>query len=251
MSDDLGAVIRALAQEESAAAASEFPYSLAVLNRFAAGVRRRRAARTAALAVVVLPILGGAAFGLGQLIQAGPVEPGGTPSVTLSPTLEASPTPSASPSASPSPSPSPSTSGPTTTITTATTTTTAPPPPPAEPPVAVSGLRAQPGGGSGEIVVNWAGSPGATGYRVYRASAPGDPMKLAATYTVASGATTVSWPGSYEFIQVWAPSASSFEYVEAVDGHPGYFVVAAFSDAGEGPLQGTVCAVPLGSPDSC
>jgi hypothetical protein len=229
MSGELGAVIRAVAAEESAAAATEFPFSREVLHGFVGGVRRRRAGRAAAFAVVALPILGGAAFGLGHLFQGGTVEPGVTPSVTLSPTPEASPTPG--PSTSPSPSPSP---------TTATTTTE----PAGDVPGALSGVSAHPGGGSGEINVNWDATTNATGYRVYRAATADGPFDRAAGYTVATGATKIYYGGSYEYIHIWMYSRG-LEYTEASIG-PGCFRVAAFNDAGTGPKSGVVCAEPLG-----
>jgi hypothetical protein len=40
------------------------------------------------------------------------------------------------------------------------------------------------------------------------------------------------------------PSATSFEYVEAVDGQPACFRVAAFNAAGSGPRSAVVCSDP-------
>ena len=232
--DGLGAAIRTAAGEETAAAASEFPFSPEVLHRFVGGVRRRRVARAATYAVVALPILGGAAFGLGHLWRDAPVPPAVTPSVSLAPTAAPSP----SPSASPSPSPSPSVS------VTATTTTTTAAPPPASVPGAVSGVSAEPGGGSGEILVHWNATADATGYRVYRAPTADGSFARAAGYTVATGATKIYYGGSYESIQIWMPSGSSFEYVESVDGQPACFRVAAYNAAGSGPRSAVVCSNP-------
>ena len=232
---ELGPVIRAAAGEEAAAAATEFPISAEVLHGFVGGVRRRRAGRAAAFVVVAVPVLGGAAFGLGHLWRDAPPEPGATPSATVSPTVVASPSPSPSPTPSPSPSP--------TATTTTTTTSAPPPPPPASVPGALSGVSAQPGGGSGEIVVNWSATSNATGYRVYRAATADGPFERAAGYTVATGATKIYYGGSYEYIQIWPSSDSTFQYVEASIG-PGCFRVAAFNDAGTGPKSGVVCSDP-------
>lgn len=104
-------------------------------------------------------------------------------------------------------------------------------------------MSAQPGGGSGEILVHWDAAADATGYRVYRAATSDGSFARAAKYTVASGATVIYYSGAYEYIQIWMPSDSSFEYVEA-GGGPGCFRVAAFNDAGSGPRSGVVCSDP-------
>ena len=250
MSDDLSAMFQATAREEAAAAEREFPLTPAALGRFVGHVRRRRAARATALAVGSGFAVAGVILGLGFLWHLAPFGPAATPSPTssLSPSPTASPsaTPSASPSATQSPSANPSP-----TLAVPSPSPTAPPPPEVKVPAAVSGLSAGPGGGSGEISVRWTGTPGATGYRVYRSSTPGGPMTRAASFSLATGHTTVEFGGSYESIQIWSPSPNTFEYVEAVDGQPGYFVVVAFNSAGEGPRQGTVCAVPMAQPGSC
>jgi len=240
---------------ESEAARLEFPYSESLARRIGAQIRRRRAARGAALVAVVLPLAGAVALGFGRFWAVASLEPAFSPSVTATstPTPAPTPTPTPTPTASPSPTPDPAppVTPSQTAITTTTTTTTAAPPPSVPAPDAVTGLVAYPGGGSGEIAVRWEGSPGATGYRIYRASTAGGSTVLAVTYTVATGATTITYPGSYEFFQVWSPSANTYEYVDSVDGHPAYFYVAAFNATGQGPSRGPVCAVPPGSPDSC
>ncbi len=244
MNDELSVMIRDTAREEAAAAEHEFPLSPDALDRFVGHVRRRRAAGVAILAAAGVLVGGAAVLGLTQLWNVAPVPPIASPTTSLSP----SPTPS--PQASPSPSVDPS-PAPTATTPTPITTTPPPPPPKVTVPAAVSGLSAGPGGGSGEIVVHWTGTPDATGYRVYRTSAPGGSMTRSASYSIATGATTVEYGGTYEFIGIWSYSPNSFEYVEVVNGQPGYFVVAAFNSAGEGPRRGPVCAVPLGSSGTC
>ena len=250
MNDELSVMIRDTAREEAAAAEREFPLSPDALDRFVGHVWRRRAASVAILAAAGVVVGGAAVLGLTQLWNAAPVPPISSPTPSLSPSPNPSPSPQASPSPSIDPSPSPALS-----LTTPAPITTTPPPAPPPPvvtvPGAVSGLSAGPGGGSGEILVHWTGTSDATGYRVYRASAPGGSMTRSASYSIATGATTVEYSGTYEFIGIWSYSPNSFEYVEVVDGQPGYFVVAAFNSAGEGPRQGTVCAVPLGSSGTC
>lgn len=245
MSDELSVMLRAAAHQEAVAAASEFPLTPAIVGRIRGEVRRRTYTRAALVATASAAALGVGVLGLLHLWPSTAQLPGVTPST--SPSVSPSVTPSAMPTASPSPSNEVSP------VPTATPTaeTTAPPPPEASVPAAVSGLTAGPGGGSGEISVRWTGTPDATGYRVYRSSAPGDPMRRSASFIISAGSTTVEFGGAYESIVIWSPSTNTFEYVEVVDGQPGYFVVAAFNAAGEGPLQGTVCAVPTGSSGSC
>lgn len=245
MSDELSSLIHAAAGEEAAAAERELPLSSATLDRLVGRAHRHRVALGATLAVAGVVVVGAAVLGLAQIWPTPSLMPGGTPSPSSSSSVGSSVSPSPSNEASPSPSLTPATSP--TVITPSPTTTT---PQPAVP-AAVSNLTAGPGGGSGEIVVQWTGTPDATGYRVYRSSPPGHSMTHAASYSVATGSTTVEFGGTYEFIQIWSPSPNTFEYVEAVDGQPGYFVVAAFNSAGEGPLQGTVCAVPMAQSGTC
>lgn len=234
MKNKLSVMICDVAREESEAAERDFPYSESTLNRIVWHVRRRRVSVGAALAAASGVVVGAVILGVAQFQNANPISPGDNPSPSVSP--------SATPNPSVAPSPSPTATQPI---------VTPPPPPVVSVPGAVSGLSAGPGGGSGEIVVNWTGTSDATGYRVYRSSAPGGPMTRGASYSLATGSTTVEFAGAYEFIQIWAPSASTFEYVEAVDGQPGYFVVVAFNSAGEGPRAGAVCAVPTGSSGTC
>lgn len=238
----LGAMIRATGAEDVAVAASEFPFSADVLDRFVRGVRRRRAGRAAAFAVVALPILGAAAFGLGHLWWDAPVTPAVSPSPSASVSVSASPTASPSMSLGPSASATPSRTA--TTTTTTTTTSAPPPPPPVSVPGVVPGVSAQTGGGSGEVMVHWKATADATGYRVYRAATSGGPFARAASYSVVTGATTAEYSGAFEIFQIWMPSLDSFEYIEVVDGQPACFRVAAFNEAGAGPRSGVACASP-------
>jgi hypothetical protein len=73
----------------------------------------------------------------------------------------------------------------------------------------------------------------------------------AASVMVATGATTIEFGGSYEYIQIWPPASNSYEYVEASIGSPGYFRVAAFNAAGTGPRSAVVCGSAPMSADVC
>jgi hypothetical protein len=252
MSDELSSLFHAAAREETVAAKREFPFGATTLTRFARDVRRRKQTRGVVYAAAAIPVIAGFALGIGWLGHFGPLFPGNdspnvspSPSVsTPSPSVSASPTPSSSPSLSPSPSPSPS----------PTYTSTPPPPPPDNPvvvPDRVTGVSTPNGGGSGEILVDWDTVEGADGYRVYRSSDAGGPFTRAASVNAATGATTIEFGGSYEYISIWPPSSSSFEYVEVVPGGPAYFQVAAFNSAGEGPRSTVVCAVPYAQEGSC
>ena len=245
MSDELSALVRATANEETAAAEREFPYTAATLGRFVRDVRRRRATGGAMLAVAGVVVIGGAVLGIDNLSQGArpPEIPIGdpTPSVTSSPTPDRTPT--ATPEATPTPSPTPSETPPPP----APEETT--PPPPVEPlpvpPGALSGVTASPGGGSGEILVIWDALTGATGYRVYRADAAEGPYRPAASIDVTTGVVTVEYGEWYEYIGIvpGIPSPTRVEYVEAI-GTFGYFRVTAFNAGGEGPMSGVVCAEP-------
>jgi hypothetical protein len=247
MSDDLSALVRATAHEETAAAEREFPYSATTLGRYVRDVRRRRAAGGTMLALAGVVVIGGAVLGVDRLSQAAPAPeiPIGdpTPSVTYTPTPDRTPTATPTPEATPTPSPTPSE----TTPPPAPEETTPPPrvEPLPEPPGAPSGVVAHPGGGSGEIGVYWESTPGATGYRVYRADAADGPYQPAASIDVTTGVVTVEYGGWYEYIDMvqgiqWA---TSVEYYEAI-GTFGYFRVTAFNAGGEGPMSGLTCAEP-------
>ena len=239
--DDLGAMIRAAGAEDAAAAESEFPFTEATLDRFVGGVRRRRAAGGAALAMVVLPVLGAAVFGVGQMWKAESIAPIAPPSVSLSP--------SATPSASPSPSVTPSpTASPTPVVTEA-----APPPPgPAAPavPGRVTVVSASPGGLPGSIQVEWEMLPYATGYRVYRSASPNGPFTPSASIgfdgitTPTKAPTTIEIGVPYERIKIGLYSSGFLDYYEIVDGQPACFRVAAINSVGEGRPSVVVCSSP-------
>ena len=124
------------------------------------------------------------------------------------------------------------------------------PPGPTSPPTTrlaappqVPGVQAGPAGGSGEIEVTWSVVPGATGYRVSRATAVGGPFSVSADLNVVTGASTKD----NTVVNLYADGAR-IVYVEVpatADPHR-YYRVAAYNDAGEGPPSAVACGAPVG-----
>jgi hypothetical protein len=111
----------------------------------------------------------------------------------------------------------------TTTTSTSTTTSstipvTAPPPtaPPTTPqaPGQVMNLTAGPGGGSGEVSLQWDSVPGAASYRVYRSSTMGTSGALIATV---NGTSYTDVPGATAYYQVSAVSSGGLEGPRSVE----------------------------------
>lgn len=255
MSDDLSALIRAAAFDQESAARAEAPYSTEMFRRYVRDVRRRRAAGGATLAAVGAVVVGGVLVGAAYLAPPDHLAPVGTPSApSVTPSTTGEATPSPTPTPAPTTAPAPTTVAPTAPTTPPPTSSAAPPTheatsaPPAAPLVAVPGavtvLSSGPGGGSGEVMVLWASTPGATGYHVYRSDVATGPFALSASFDAATGLTTVAYLGSYESIQIWQPASGELQYVEAIHGAVGYFRVSAVNAAGEGPLSGVVCGEP-------
>ncbi len=253
MSDDLSALLRAAALEQEGAARTERPYSVEMLRRYVRDVRRRRAVGGASLAVAGVVVVGAVLIGASHLAPPDPLTPVGTssaPSAGPSPTIEATPTPTATPTSAPTATPVPpaTPTSPPPTSTAALPTHQATPAPPAtalpEPPGVVTVVYSGPGGGSGEVMVTWAPTAGATGYRVYRSAVATGPFALSASYDVATGRTTVAFTDFYESIQIWQPQGGDYldlQYIEAISGDRAYFRVTAFNAGGEGPSSAVVC----------
>ncbi len=260
MSDDLSALLRAAAFEQEGAARAELPYSAETVRRYVRDIRRRRAAGGATLAVAGVAVVGGVIFGAAHLAPPDPLTPVGTssaPSVTPSPPGEPTPTPTVAPTPTlvPTTAPAAIPTSPPPTSSGVPPTHKATEPPPATPlpeaPGAVTVVYSGPGGGSGEVMVTWAPTAGATGYRVYRSGAAAGPFALSASFDVATGRTTVALIGFYETILIWQPQVGDyqdFQYVEAIRGDRTYFQVTAFNAGGEGPMSGVVCGEPPGVP---
>lgn len=256
MSVELNDLFHAAARDETAEAAREYPLGPDTVRRFVGAARRRRAARVVILAAAGTVVVGALALGVDYYRQGEPLAASPTPAITSSAVATPSETPS--PSLTPSPtaaeSPTPSAPSPVETTPPAAEGTT--PPAPRETPVGsvpgqVTTVSAGPGGGSGEILVDWNTVADATGYRVYRSSSAGGPFVSSASVIVATGVTTVEFGGSYELIQMWPPSSDSYEYVEVAGGARTYFRVVAFNTAGSGAKSAVVCGAPVGAEPAC
>lgn len=92
MSNEFSAMIRGVAQDEAIAFNRESPYAPGILAGFAAGIRRRRIARGAAMTVGGFAVVGLVAVGIGQPWHASPVAT--TPSPTATSNRSAIPIPS-------------------------------------------------------------------------------------------------------------------------------------------------------------
>lgn len=252
MSADLSSLLRAAVLDEANEAQREFPLSQSAVARFVRAARRRRAARAVVIAVAAVLLLGGGAASVNYWRQGSAPADSPAPAVTWS--VSAQPTPSASttaeashmPTASVQPSQSAAPASPSAAVTDA-----SPPPPAPAVPGTVTGVSATAGGGSGEVLVNWGAVADATGYRVYRSTSAGGPFVAAASMVVATGATTIEFDGPYEFIQIWKPSPSAFQYVESFDNAAVYFSVAAFNAGGTGPRSAVVCGSPSTAQEGC
>ena len=128
-------------------------------------------------------------------------------------------------------------------------------------------------GGSGEIQLNWDAVPGATGYRIVRATTALGPFSFAADVNVVTGATSLAAPVNittgtstvvaritniYSDHRGFYPPGSAtsgdglpsmhFHYVEeAFPRH--YFRVTAYNANGQGPASIVVCGTPITEPD--
>jgi hypothetical protein len=108
------------------------------------------------------------------------------------------------------------------------------------PPPAVTGLAAQPGGGSGEVVVTWDPLPASTDvafYRVYERKGAGTWWQLA---IVDDAALDVLIPGKVGLVD-----ASDYWPWPTIGTTTRCYVVTAVSRRGlEGPMPAEVCAPP-------
>jgi hypothetical protein len=148
-------------------------------------------------------------------------------------------------------SPSTSSSVTTTSSTAATSTTTTQP---SNRPGAVDELSAQPGGGSGEIVLEWGAVPGATGYRVLRSTAMNGSFATVADIDVTDGSATAAdnvvnvWSERHSYIPPGGTMSSPdpspwYQYVEVAAGQQ-FFQVLAYNTSGEGPPSAVISSGP-------
>jgi hypothetical protein len=122
---------------------------------------------------------------------------------------------------------------------------------------AAPAVRARPGGGSGEIVVEWDAVAGATGYRVLRSEAPGGELETVADVDVTTGMATAA----HDVVNIWSQQRSYlppdgsvvgpdrspwFQVVEYPVSGQHCFTVIAYDAVGDGAASGVVCASPPG-----
>lgn len=143
----------------------------------------------------------------------------------------------------------PTTAAPTTTA--ATTTTVSP-----DVPGKVSGVDAYPGGGSGEVQIDWDAEDGATGYRVTIASSPDGPFEVIADFNITTGAVSVA----AEVVNIWSSqhtyvpgggslsgtdTSSEFYLVDYSGAGERCFHVIAYNEEGRGRASSVACSGPL------
>ena len=114
-------------------------------------------------------------------------------------------------------------------------------------------MTARPGGGSGEVQVDWDSTSNAIGYRVLRAPSPDGPWVRVADVNVITGETTVAaeviniWSGEHTYVPggsaLGSPDGSSeFHYVELVGTGGSCFKVLAYNGERRGPASSVVCS---------
>lgn len=141
-------------------------------------------------------------------------------------------------------------------------TTSAPPTSPAttavgQVPRPVTVVTASPGGGAGEVTVDWNAVDGATGYRVDRASSATSTFETVAEFDITTGHATVAagvvnlWSTGYTYVPA-TPDGSlpdrsaSFQYVEYPVSDVRCYRVFAVNVAGRSPASAVVCSGPIG-----
>jgi hypothetical protein len=114
------------------------------------------------------------------------------------------------------------------------------------PPPKVTGLLAQPGGGSGEVMVTWDPLPMSADvvfYRVYERKAVGEWWHLAVVTDAALGVLAPGRLGIVDAADYWPWPSGGVAPV------PRCYVVTAVSRRGlEGPMSVEVCGSPVGGP---
>jgi hypothetical protein len=117
-------------------------------------------------------------------------------------------------------------------------------------------VSAGPGGGSGEVVLNWDAVAGATGYRVLRASTPNGSFETVADLNVTTGSATAApdvvnvWSEEHSYIPsagaLDAPDRSpEFQYIDVVTGaEQRCYRVVPYNAAGDGRASVVTCGAP-------
>lgn len=115
-------------------------------------------------------------------------------------------------------------------------------------PPAVTEVQARPGGGSGEIAVTWRGVPGATTYRVERATAPQGPFETSGV--IGTDGSVTRGEG---VVNLFAAGDGTFTYVEVITtlsnaGVQRWYRVLALNAGGPSAPSRVVCGAPPGAP---
>lgn len=121
----------------------------------------------------------------------------------------------------------------------------------------VTVVQAYPGGGSGEVVLDWDAVAGATGYRVLRARCPGGRFRRVADIDITTGRATAApdvvniWSAQHSYIPsggtLPAPDSSPwFQYVDVGWSGQRCYRVVAYNAAGAAPPSVVTCASPPG-----
>jgi hypothetical protein len=122
-------------------------------------------------------------------------------------------------------------------------------------PGAVAVIRAGPGGGSGEIHLEWDAVTAATGYRVLRAETTGGPFAVVADFDLTTGAVSAAdevvniWSAQHSYVpprgRLNGPDMSPwFQYVEISVSGERCFRVVAYNAAGDGSASAVACGSP-------
>jgi hypothetical protein len=122
-------------------------------------------------------------------------------------------------------------------------------------PRAVEVVTAGPGGGSGEVVLDWDTVTGATGYRVLRSGSRDGPFEVVADFDVTTGSTTASadvvniWSEQHSYVPsegtLDAPDRSPwFQYVDVSGSEQRCYRVVTYNAVGDGAASVVVCSSP-------
>lgn len=129
-------------------------------------------------------------------------------------------------------------------------------------PATVKVVSSGPGGGSGEVELNWDTVANATGYRVLRASSQGGPFTVAVDVNVTTGTTTAApdVTNVYSENATFLPRGSGttlptspprqMHYVQIITSgvQHRFYRIVAYNDAGDGPPSAIVCGSSPGEP---
>ena len=123
-------------------------------------------------------------------------------------------------------------------------------------PHAVAVVTAGPGGGSGEVVLDWNAATDADGYKILRSASASGAFELTGKFNVITGATSAAkgvvniWSTQHSYFpatrMTGRDTSASFEYVEVRDAGERCYKVIAFNAAGDSAPSKVVCGSPPG-----